>query len=341
MQGKLLGDGTLKISFPYVRGDFETNCSAFEGTLNVTSGQFRLRSAIDLSKGFFVLGAGVYVAGYSSEKNEGSFTHKIGSLSSAATDCTLSTGTWNVGYLGEDDTYAGVFNQNATLNKYGEGILTLTGASAGGLNIYAGEVKAQNTSAPITTGVITVREGGVLSGSGQVQNVTVQKGGIIAAGKSTSAVGTLTVNGNLTLNAGAILRVRTSSTSVSTRADAFKVAGNVKLSSPVIEVTELSSNGVISDNAELKLFTGAGKITITGDITLQPAAPKAGWLWDTSALASDGILRIVPDPVGIHTLSADSLTADDVVFDLMGRRVTTITNAGTYIVNGHKTYIRK
>ena len=341
MQGKLMGEGTLKISFPYVRGDFETNCSAFEGTLNVPSGQFRLRSAMDLSKGTFVLGEGVYVAGYSSEKNEGSFTHKVGSLSSTATDCTLSTGVWNVGYLSMDDTYAGVFNQNATLNKYGDGVLILTGASAGALNIYAGEVKAQNTSASITTGTITVRDGGLLSGAGQVQNVTVQKGGTLGAGKAETTVGTLTINGNLTMSAGSILRVRTSSTGVTTRTDAFKVAGNVKLTSPIIDVTELRSDYDIADNAELKLFTGTGKLTITGTITLQPATPKAGWLWDTSTLAEDGILRVVPDPTGIREFSADNLTVDDVVFDLAGRRVKTITITGFYIVNGHKTYIRR
>ena len=37
VQGTLKGEGTLKISFPYVRGDFESNTSAFEGTLEVTS----------------------------------------------------------------------------------------------------------------------------------------------------------------------------------------------------------------------------------------------------------------------------------------------------------------
>ena len=341
IQGSLHGEGTLKIDFPYVRGDFETNCSAFEGTLNPTGNQFRLSSTLDLSKGTFMPGAGVYVAHVKSQSgNEESRTSKIGSLSSTASDCTLATGTWNVGYLGNNDTYAGTFNASAVLNKYGEGTLTLTGASAGALNICEGAVIAANTSKPVTTGTMTVRSGALLAGTGQVQNVTVQKDGTLGAGKSALTVGTLTVNGNLTLNMGAILRVRTSSTTVSTRSDAFKVAGNVKLSSPIIDVTELTSNE-IADNAELKIFTGSGKITVTGDITLHPAAPKPGWLWDTSALAQDGILRVVPDPVGIRQLNADSLTDGDVVLDLAGRRISAITSAGLYIVNGHKTYIRK
>lgn len=343
VQGTLKGEGTYKISFPYVRGDFETNCSAFEGTLNVTSGQFRLRNALDLSKGTFTLGAGVYVAGYSSEKNEGSFTHKIGSLTASATDCTLSTGIWNVGYLGANDTYAGVFNANATLNKYGDGILTLTGASAGALNIYAGEVAAQNTSAPITTGTVTVRGGGRLAGTGQVQNVSVQEDGTLGAGKTTAiTVGTLTIKGTLTMAAGSTLRVRTRSTATKTSCDAFKVAGKVKLTSPTIDLTEqLNTDYTYVEGAELKIFTGDGEVSITGEVTLLPATPKAGYLWDTSALATEGIIRVVPDPVGIRELSVENLTEEDVIYDLAGRRVKTITRAGAYIVNGIKVYIKR
>ena len=346
IQGKLSGEGTYKISFPYVRGDFETNCAAFEGTLEVSDGgrgNFRLTKALDLSKGTLKLNAGVYAAGFASQGgSESSFTHKIGSLISSATDCTLSTGTWNVGYLGGNDTYAGKFNSAATLNKYGEGTLTLTGASEGAINIYEGELIAGNTSASITTGTITVRKGGLLDGTGQVQNVTVQDGGILGAGKASAiTVGTLTVNGSLTMNSGSTLRVRTRSTATRTNTDAFKVTGNVKLTSPTIVLSEMNDEYTYVDNAELPLFTGNGKITITGDITILPAAPKAGWLWDTSTLAEDGILRAVPDPVGIRELSIDNLTEDDVIYDLAGRRIKTITRSGSYIINGLKVYIRR
>ena len=341
IQGSLQGEGTLKINFPYVRGDFETNCSAFEGTLNPTSGQFRISSTLDLSKGTFQPGAGVYVAHVKSQSgDEENRTAKIGSLSSTATDCTLSTGTWNVGYLGKADTYAGVFS--GTLNKYGEGSLTLTGASTGALNIYEGTVVAGNTSKSITTGTTTVRSGALLEGSGQVQNVTVQSGGTLGAGKGTAAtVGTLTVNGTLTMNNGSTLRVRTRSTATRTTCDAFKVAGKVRLTSPTIVLSELTTNYSYVDDAELKVFTGAGAITITGDVTLEPATPKAGYLWDISDLATEGIIRVVADPTGIKGISVADLTADDQVFDLMGCPVRTITSSGVYIVNGKKVYVNR
>ena len=343
IQGRLTGEGTVKISFPYVRGDFETNCAAFEGKLNPTSGQFRISNTLDLSKGTFELGAGVYVANVKSQSaTEESRTNKIGALQSTATDASFGTGTWNVGYLGMNTTFAGKFNSSAPLNKYGEGVLTLTGASENSINIYAGELQAQNTSAPITSGTITVRDGGLLAGTGQVKNVTVQKGGTLGAGKSATAVGTLTVTGNLTMNTGSFLRVRTRSTATKTNTDAFKVAGNVKLTSPTIDLTaQLNASYTYVEGAELKVFVGDGDITITGEVTLLPEIPMPGYLWDTSALATEGVIRIVADPVGIHELSAENLTENDVVYNLAGRRVKTITHAGTYVVNGRKVYIKK
>lgn len=340
VRGSLLGKGTIKMSFPYVRGDVSTNVSNFEGTYDVLTSNCRFVQAMNFEKATLKLEAGAYAAGFSSgSSNEVNYTHKVGSLQGSG---TIGTGTWNVGYLGNNDTFAGTFNSAATVNKYGAGTWTLSGASAGSLNIYEGEVSATNASAPVTTGTISVRSGATLSGTGQVQSVTVQTGGTIGAGRSTfSTVGTLTVKGNLTLNSGATLRVRTRSTATLTATDAFNVAGNILLNSPIIEVSQLDANYSYVDDAELQVFTGDGKITISGDITILPETPKTGWLWDTSCLATDGIIRIVPDPVGIHELSADTLTEDDVIYDMAGRHIKTVTTSGTYIVNGIKVYIKK
>ena len=106
-------------------------------------------------------------------------------------------------------------------------------------------------------------------------------------------------------------------------------------------MSELNAGYSYVDDAELKVFTGNGKITLSGDVTILPETPKAGWLWDTSSLATDGIIRIVPDPVGIRELSADKLTEEDVIYDMTGRHIKTITSSGSYIVNGIKVYIKK
>ena len=341
VQGKLTGEGTLAISFPYVRGDFESNCAAFAGTLNVKSGQFRVTTALDMANATLELGAGVYVANYTSQSgSETSRTAKIGALRSSATDCSFGTGVWNIGYLGTDETFAGTFASSATVNKYGDGTLTLTGASAAPINIYAGELLAQNTSAPISTGAIVVRSGALLDGDGQVQTVSVQAGGTIGAGKSSaSTISKLTVKGNLSVAAGGYVRLRTRSSATKSVTDSYAVTGTVKLVSPTFLVSALSANE-LADNAELKVFTGASSITVTGDVTFEPAVPKEGWLWDTSSLASDGIVRIVPDPTGIKqipTINNDRYT----VYDLSGRRIQEITRTGIYIINGEKVFVEK
>ena len=337
--GSLSGEGTIKISFPYVRGDVSTDASKFEGTYDVLTSNCRFVQAMNFEKATLMIESGASVGGYKNNSgDEVNYTHKVGSLQGAG---ELRAGTWNVGYLGKNDTFSGKFINTATVNKYGTGIWTLSGASAGALNIREGEVYV-SSSAPVTTGAVTVYSGATLNGTGQVQNVTVQKGGIAGAGKSTAiTVGELKVKGNLTLNSGAILRVRTRSTATRTTTDAFNVAGTVKMTSPIIQMSELNDNYSYVDNAELQVFTGDGKISISGTITMQPETPKAGWLWDTSALATEGVIRIVPDPVGIRELSADKLTEDDVILDMTGRRIKTITTSGPYIVNGVKVYIKK
>ena len=348
MQGSLKGEGTLKISYPYVRGDFEANCSAFEGTLNPTSGQFRISTTLNLAKGTLELGSGVYAAHVKGQSGtEESRAARIGSLKSTATDCSLSTGTWNVGYLGNNDTYAGTFNGNATLNKYGEGTLTLTGASAGALNVYEGMVWANCSSASTTSGLITVRDGGTLKGNGQVQNVTVKQGGTLGVLYRTptlnTMVGTLTVNGNLTAEAGAIIQIRTRTTATKTSSDVIAVKGKTTLTSPIIEMSELNANYSYKPDQDIQIFKCTGTLTIKGDAVILPEVPKAGYIWDTTSLATEGIIRVVEDPaaVGISNISADGLTADDVVYDLAGRRLHTIAQSGCYIVNGKKVYIRK
>ncbi len=342
VKGALTGKGTYSISFPYVRGDVYTDCSLFEGIYEVASGQWRLRRAMDLSKATLRLGEGVYAAGYSSDKNEGNYTHNVGTLTSTATDCTLSTGTWNVGYLSENSTFAGAFNAAATLNKYGDGRLSLTGASAGNLNVYAGTLEAKNTKKPVTTGSITVHAGGTLDGPGMTGSVTVKTSGTLGAGRGTSlALGTLTIDGTLTMDAGAVLRVRTRSTAASTTSDTFEVSGEVRLANPVITFVNLTDSYAITDHAELRVFTGDGKITIEGKPAITPAVPKEGWLWDTSRLASEGIITIVPDPTGIDATHADSMSDDNSNYDISGRAVKSVTSSGIYIINGVKRTVRR
>lgn len=332
--GSFSGDGTVKIDFPYVRGDFSSNMANFNGTLNPTSGQFRLVSAMNLSNGTFKPEAGVYAVGAGSGSgSEQSYTHKIGALSSTATDCILSTSVWNVGYLGTNTTYAGIVNGSATLNKYGEGTLSLTGSSAANMNVYEGILSLDNTTST-TTGLVKANKGGTVKGSGKSASVTVANGGMVGAGKGNSVLtGTLTLTGNLTVQGGGIILVRGRGT---TSVDKFNVAGKVNLTNPVFQMERLSDEW--EAETDYKIFNGAGTITISGTPTMVPETPKAGYVWDLSSLESDGIIRIIADPVGISEIMADP--SKHVIYDMAGRRIHNIDRHGVYIVDGKKVTVK-
>lgn len=290
--GTLLGSGTMNISYPYVRGDFSMNTANFEGTLNVTSGQFHITAATDLSKATMKLGAGVYAVHTKSQSgDEQNLTTKIGSLQSAAADAQLSTGTWNVGYLGKDDTFAGKFT--GTLNKYGTGTLRLTGTS--------------------NTGALTVNEG------------------TIGAGTVTS-IGTLTHGGLLTVKKGGGLLVKVRRTTTKVTCDAFNVSGKTTLNSPTLLINILS--GTLQAGDELPLFTGTGKVSLTGTADITPERPAPGLLWDTSRLASEGILAVIADPDGIGEISSGSESSVS-IYDLNGRKLNQ-PHRGVVIINGKK-----
>ena len=287
VQGSLAGEGTVKISFPYVRGDFETNLSNFEGTLNPTSGQFRIVNAMNMQKGTFTLGAGVYAAGVKSQSGtETSLTHKIGALSSTASDAQLGTSVWNVGYLGTNTTFAGIIGGNATLNKYGEGTLTLTGTSTGKVVVNAGAI----------------------AGTGTVGTLTVQKGGALLV--------RVRANGNI---------------------DVLTVTGKVTLNNPVLRMQLVS--GSWQSDTDYKIFDGS--VTLTGTPTFEPAWPMAGYMWDYSKLASEGIIRIVEDPTGIRSVENGQWTMDDATYTLAGQKMRNgKLPKGVYVKDGKKVLVR-
>lgn len=334
VNGSLRGEGTYKISLPYVRADISTNTSAFQGTYNVLTSNCRFVTNMDLSKATLKLEDGAYVVGVKAGGGtEQAYTHKVGSLTGTG---GIGMSTWNVGYLGQNDTYAGVFGSSATVNKYGNGTLTLTGASSGALNVYEGAVQLNCTTAPTTTGTVTVRNGAMAGGTGKAASVSVQKGGTLKAGKATgTTVGTLSLTGNLTVAGGGILEFRTRISSAGkATCDAIKADGTVKLTSPVLNI--VLASGEYADGQEFTLFTG-NLPTISGTVTFTEEHPAPGFKWDTSDLSMRGILRIVADPDYDAIDKVEANAQKHSIYDLSGRKVVGGEKKnGIVIVNGKK-----
>ncbi len=264
VQGSLKGEGTVKINFPYVRGDFSTNLTNFEGVLNPTSGQFRLTTGMNLQKGTLTLGAGVYAVGVQSQgKTETSLSHRIGALSSTASDAQLGMSVWNVGYLGTNTTFAGIIGGNATLNKYGDGVLTLTGTS---------------------TGKVVVNKGFV-AGTGTVGTLTLQNGGgIVVRGRGASAIDVLKVTGNIILKRPLFRMERASgSWKADTDYKVFTGSGTITLSGTPTFEPAIPMEGYVWDYSSL---AKDGVIRIVQDLTaidsVTPDGEAQGTAYDLS-----------------------------------------------------------
>ena len=103
-------------------------------------------------------------------------------------------------------TLGGVISNANSLTKNGAGALTLTGISTftGPTTVTGGSL---NVTGMIASSPVTLQTGASLMGTGTVGAVMAQSGSTVSPGSAPGAVGTLSVNGNLTLAAGSTLAV--------------------------------------------------------------------------------------------------------------------------------------
>lgn len=300
IQGKLTGKGSLNISFPYVRGDVSTDMSAFSGTLNIISGQFRLVAATDLSQAAVVLQNNAYLthvrAGSGTEVN---LTTKIGSLASTSAQCSLGMGTYEIGHDNSSVSFAGGFSSSANILKVGTGTWTLTGSPSGSVTVKSGTL-ALSTDARLS-GSATIHGGARLDLTGQIQNVTLNKGGILSSQPDGWMHSTGYINKNLKINQGGVIHIKKNYT----RYDKFEVEGDVILDAPNIEID--LKRGSFKDGEELQIFEGYTTLHVTGEPCITPHIPAEGLAWDLSTFATDGILRVVKS-TDIHKVSVEEAT---------------------------------
>jgi autotransporter-associated beta strand protein len=153
------------------------------------------------------------------------------------------------------------------------------------------EIDRTNVPGPAVS-PITVSGTGTLAGAGIIGgSVTIASGGTLAPG--TNAIGTnfirsLTVSNNVTLQAGGKAR--------------FKVNLTTGTNDQVVGISTLTYGGTLTltnigaqaytNGTVIKLFDAA--TYAAGPVTIQPASPGNGLMWDSTQLAVDGTLRVVP-----------------------------------------------
>ena len=348
INGSFKGAGNLTIETRYVRCDVGASFANFEGRLTAVGGQFRLMSNVtDMSKTRLSVGAGTYIAHFASGGgSEVAATTKIGALSSAstATDGVLggSQSTYQIGFLNEDTQFYGQLKA-ASIQKVGTGKLSLRNVGhTSPITVNGGTLELYSTSTTaMTTGTITVGQGGTLSGNGLASSVIVNKGGTLAAGISATAAGTLRM-GTLTMRQGATIRCLLTSNSNSK----FKVTGRITHNSDTLLVV-VPSTRTLSEGDEIEVFT-SGFTAATGDVIVRcESEGQNTYEFDTSTLNTDGKIRVKAVLSGINAILTDDSLVD--VFNTNGmklrsaipyREALRTLPAGVYIIGGKKIVVK-
>jgi autotransporter-associated beta strand protein len=189
-----------------------------------------------------------------------------------------------------------------SLNFVGPGILSLTGAETytGVTTISNGTLDVDGSLAAASS--VTVSNGGVLAGVGTVNGtVTVESGGGIAAGDQ--AIGKLTINNSLTLDAGSSNAIKvsvTGGTHDTVAANSIAYNGN-------LFVTNLA--GTPTTSTTFTIFSASSH---TGNFTSISGSPGAGLGWSfnptTGVLSVVSVVNTTPTNISYSVTTTASAT---------------------------------
>jgi hypothetical protein len=160
----------------------------------------------------------------------------------------------------------------------------------GGANTYSGTTTVTSGTLVITNqigaGNVSVLSGATLGGNGVINGaVTVSSGGTLTLTPG-AGVSTLTINNDLTLNAGSFARLQINKSAATN--DQIAGVGTLTFGGTLV-ISNLS--GTLTTSDAFPLFSAT---TYAGSFAgISPARPGPGLGWNTNTLAVDGTLRIV------------------------------------------------
>ena len=179
-------------------------------------------------------------------------------------------------------------------------ILSATNTYTGTTTVNAGTLSVNGA---IASSTVTVNSGGILGGNGTVGPTTIASGGALAPGNS---IGTITVGGNLTFNAGSSYNVEVSPSA----ADRTNVTGSATLAGTV-------NTSYATGTYTAKRYTiinAAGGVSGTfGTLTTTnlPSSVNASLSYDANNVYLDLALNFDPPSTGLNVNQgnvADALT---------------------------------
>ena len=273
------GLGTLIWNVHYIREYIEGNWDNYNGHIIVNGTGSGTNSSFFLRNDVGIKNATIELNGNARVNGRAGGTFYLGGLSGAEGTAlsgfdvkNAGSGTWIVGGANTDEDFHGAiddYNQThnskmgkASIVKEGLGDWRLTGANtyAGATTVNAGRLIVNGTHSG--TGAVTVKSGATLAGKGTLAGkVTLYSGATLQVGDTLATDKGLTLSGGLTIQS------------------------NVKL-----VLNEAMQEATHYNNDKIQVFIG----TATGTFAeIIPATPGEGQTWDTSALYTNGILKVV------------------------------------------------
>lgn len=201
--GTTIANGTLQIGNGGTTGSISGNIVNNGALIFNRAGSVSLDGATSGTGSLLQSGSGTLIlTGNSSHSGGTTISNGALQIGNGGTTGSISGNIVNTTALlfnrSDASTFAGVISGTGTVTKLGAGALTLSGT-----NSYSGVTTVSggtlNVTGALSNSNTSVANGGTLTGTGSVRNVTVANGGTVGP----FGTGTLTVQGNLTLNAGA------------------------------------------------------------------------------------------------------------------------------------------
>ena len=339
----ILGGGTISISAINNLGVATTGGITFGaggGTLDVSANSFTLGDAVTLTGNGTINNAvglnttlGGIIGGAGALVKTGAGTLTLTGINTYGGGTTVTTGTLagEGGLVGlapiqgniinnatvnfiqaANGDYDGVMTGNGLINKTGAAQLTISnvgsGAFAGTATVTTGTLHLTGTlGAAGGTGAMTVAPAGTLTGTGTYGgNLVVNAAGNVTPGDPAVAagIGTLTIGGNYTPNAAAILNVQASATPFAAP------LGDILLL-PTAAATATLNNSVI--NATLTENVNNYPTGVTTYSVVQTTGGGGAAVVGTFAASGAGSTLPVDSAIFQYTLAYTATTADFVI----------------------------
>jgi autotransporter-associated beta strand protein len=323
-QVHLSGDGTNDTI--YAQSSQSDGQNILAGPIDITGNcLINVASGYDLTFSNIVSGTGgltltaagtLHLTGMAANTWSGGLTINAGTLQigdGQADGSIPATAITNNGALvfnsANDMVVADEISGTGTLEQDGPGKLTLTGTDTftGATTVTGGILQVDGSM--IGNGDLTV-SGGTLAGSGTLLgNVSIQAGGTLAPGDS---IGTLNIIGSLTLAGTNEMQLSKSGSTLTndmiTGISSLTLGGTLML--------DISGDALAAGD-QFQLYSAT--FIVPGSFTdIEPAQPGAGLVWDTSELASQGILKVAGTTSGAPAIGGVSVAGGNMMFTVTG-----------------------